>query len=230
MKKIVIVGGFLTSPETYANLARLLTKAPYNALVEIANISPADWLLGAFDKGVRMIEKIDEAVQKICDGTKGKAVVIAHSAGGILSRVYLTDKPYRGHCFDGNERVDTLITLGTPHKGRIAGFVDRRCPGAYCSPQVSYIALAGKSIKGKVKGSMREHVAYRVYRGLQGRGDTWGDGLVPTESAKLEGAANATLPFVTHNLYLSEHWYGSEGALNNWGHNLLQNERLSNTN
>lgn len=227
MKKIVIVGGFLTSPKTYTNLARLLTKAPYNAIVEIVDIGPGDWLLGAFDKGVRMIEKIDEAVHKICDETKEKVTLIGHSAGGILSRVYLADKVYRGH--HGHEKVDTLITLGTPHKGKIAALVNRKYPGAYYSPQVSYISLAGKSIKGKVRGSMREHVAYRVYRGLQGKGDAWGDGLVPTESAKLEGAANTTLPFVTHNQYLGEHWYGSEGALHNWGHFLLQDQRLSNT-
>lgn len=227
MKKIVIVGGFLTSPKTYSNLARLLAKAPYNAIVEVSSISSSDWLSGAWDKGARMIEKIDEAVQRVCDGTRQKVTLVAHSAGGILSRIYLGDRPYRGRCCDRYEKVDTLITLGTPHKGRVAGLVNQKFPGAYCSPQVTYIALAGKSIKGKVQGSFRENVAYTIYSGLQGKGDTWGDGLVPTESAKLERAHNATLPFVTHNSYLGEHWYGSEGALKSWGGYLLQPESIS---
>jgi len=43
----------------------------------------------------------------------GRITLIAHSMGGLVARVYLQQ-------LGGQRRVDTLVTIGTPHRGSLA--------------------------------------------------------------------------------------------------------------
>lgn len=53
---------------------------------------------------------IDHALSQLCRETgQGKAVIVAHSMGGLVARAYL--RKY------GAARVARIITLGTPHRG-----------------------------------------------------------------------------------------------------------------
>lgn len=59
--------------------------------------------------------ELAEAIRQICRYTGAKKIrLVAHSAGGLVARVYLQNAlpgvPYRGD-------VDRLITVGTPHLG-----------------------------------------------------------------------------------------------------------------
>jgi len=59
--------------------------------------------------------ELAEAIRQVCRYTGAKEVrIVAHSAGGLVARVYLQNAlpgvPYRGD-------VDRLITIGTPHLG-----------------------------------------------------------------------------------------------------------------
>jgi pimeloyl-ACP methyl ester carboxylesterase len=59
--------------------------------------------------------ELAEAIRQVCRYTGAKKVhIVAHSAGGLVARVYLQNAlpgvPYRGD-------VDRLITIGTPHLG-----------------------------------------------------------------------------------------------------------------
>ncbi len=56
------------------------------------------------EKGVELKRHLDEHVKG------GRITLIAHSMGGLVSRVYL-------QMLGGDRRVDTLVTLGTPHLG-----------------------------------------------------------------------------------------------------------------
>ena len=46
----------------------------------------------------------------------GQVALVAHSAGGWLSRLYLSDKEHYGRVYRGSTLVHSLITLGSPHK------------------------------------------------------------------------------------------------------------------
>ncbi len=55
-------------------------------------------------KGLELKRHLDERIKG------GRITLIAHSMGGLVSRVYL-------QMLGGDRRVDTFITLGTPHQG-----------------------------------------------------------------------------------------------------------------
>lgn len=40
---------------------------------------------------------------------------VAHSAGGWISRLYLSTAAYDGRAYNGARFVSTLVTLGSPH-------------------------------------------------------------------------------------------------------------------
>ncbi len=56
------------------------------------------------EKGLELKRHLDEHIKG------GRITLIGHSMGGLVSRVYL-------QLLGGDRRVDTLITLGTPHLG-----------------------------------------------------------------------------------------------------------------
>ena len=41
--------------------------------------------------------------------------IIGHSAGGWISRVFLSEREYGGRAYRGAALVHSLVTLGTPH-------------------------------------------------------------------------------------------------------------------
>lgn len=64
--------------------------------------------------------ELAETIRQLCRYTGTKKVrIVAHSAGGLVARVYLQNAlpgvPYRGD-------VDRLLTIGTPHLGSVLAF------------------------------------------------------------------------------------------------------------
>ncbi len=56
----------------------------------------------------RYLKRIDDAVNLVKTQTDGAPItLLAHSAGGWLSRVYLLSK--------GTTGIDRLVTIGSPH-------------------------------------------------------------------------------------------------------------------
>ncbi|MEV1026555.1 alpha/beta fold hydrolase [Streptomyces sp. NPDC050264] len=50
-------------------------------------------------------------VEELCERTGQERIdIVGHSLGGLIARYYV-------QCLDGDERVRTLVTLGTPHAG-----------------------------------------------------------------------------------------------------------------
>jgi pimeloyl-ACP methyl ester carboxylesterase len=148
-----------------------------------------------------------------------KFTIIAHSAGGWLSRIYLGSVPYYNQVWHGRELVQKLVCLGTPHTSmepwtkKNLGFVNEHYPEAF-HPEVEYICVAGKSVYGQ-----GNWLAYNSYQLTCGTGNTWGDGITPIVSAHLEGAKNLTLEGVTHSPR-SGLWYGSPAIVKEWSNYL----------
>jgi triacylglycerol esterase/lipase EstA (alpha/beta hydrolase family) len=54
---------------------------------------------------------LGERVEQVCADTGVERInLVGHSLGGLITRYYV-------QCLGGDQRVDTLFTLGTPHKG-----------------------------------------------------------------------------------------------------------------
>ena len=64
-----------------------------------------------------MLDAIDTCVRSIGTSTERDVCVVGHSAGGWLARLWMGDAPYgtHGKTYGGAARVQTLLTLGTPH-------------------------------------------------------------------------------------------------------------------
>ena len=92
-------------------------------------------------------------------------------------------------------------------------WIERRYPGATYAPQVQYTSVAGKFLLGNPYGTRRERWIYQNYKKISGKGNVWGDGLIPIESAILEGSQEIVLDGVSHATIFNKKWYGSEDIL-----------------
>jgi len=225
MKPIVIFGGFLTFSAVYHDMRQGLidhTGQP----VWIVHTRVSDWLLSVRQRGwAVLLDKLDRTVRGAQGGDSDqKITLVGHSAGGVLARLYLSPTPFLGRAYNGLERVERLITLGSPHHslgglrrgGNLARWMDAHYPGATFSPPVEYITVAGKWLRGSQFGTRLSRWLYREYREIGGDGAAWGDGVTPVDSALLEGAQQVILEQVSHYALLDEKWYGSREVIPQW--------------
>src|SRR5215207_6336259 len=209
---IVIVGGATWWPGSYRNFASLLQEIS-GSEVYIAPLTPLDWTLGYFRGFGQLVFEVASAVDRaLLESEAKKAVLVGHSAGGLACRVYIGgDPPYGGRRYSGHRRVETLITLGTPHNAanreRLAPItrMNELFPGALHSESgLRYLSVAGNSVDGASSSRIRKR-----YERFVDDGRVAGDGVVPVETALLPGSESIILDGVHHNRRLGR-WYGSD--------------------
>lgn len=247
---VVIMPGLGNSQNDYKALAELLTQE--GLVVEIAGVNRVDWLRNAagvvdinYWKGTLnpqptvnwYLKRIDDAVNSVKTQTDGAPVtLLAHSAGGWLSRVYLLSK--------GTTGIDRLVTIGSPHfpppqeakvmdqtRG-ILTYVEQNCPGRFHS-SIEYVTVAGKYIEGAGLRDQGASIAQKIvgagYQQVCGNARVWGDGIIPIEAAHLHGADQVTLDGVYHSPLgavvavdgkIGRPWYGSPEVLPKWIHHI----------
>jgi pimeloyl-ACP methyl ester carboxylesterase len=221
---VLIVGGFGSSPGQYAELRAHLAGLSGRP-VSVAPIALADWAGVIFsDSYGAMLRILDDAVRgALRQHGARQLTLVAHSAGGVLARIYLGDQPYgpRRLVYNGFERVATLVTLGTPHSaarvGRRGGlnqiaFVQATYPGAYWR-FIRYVSVIGKGIFGVRGGPPPERGAFQSYSLLTAEGEQWGDGVVPLASGLLDGSRQVIIPGLRHDARPDRPWYGSSAAI-----------------
>ncbi len=221
---IVIMGGFAGPARIYAGMRDVLAEiskqpvyiVPTRSLDWLPAISPLGWpyLLG------KLRRTICRAVRA---STIGRVTLVGHSAGGVLARFLLTPQPLLGQVYDERDRIDTLITLGSPHYnqnrqhgGMMSQWVQSRSPDAAASEQVRYRCVVGRLIQGNARGGPREQYAYRQYKSIAGSGEVSGDGLIPIKSALLKGACHLVLDGVSHFTGFGGPWYGDNNIVPLW--------------
>jgi len=70
------------------------------------------WQVGGLEEQTNWTPKGDYPSSK---EPQGRVALIGHSAGGWISRAYLSSRKYGGKRYEGHKLVHSLITLGTPH-------------------------------------------------------------------------------------------------------------------
>ena len=188
-------------------------------------------------------ERVAAAVAAASEQAGGAQVtLVGHSAGGWLARAYLASGP------DARARVSGLVSLGSPHsppppevmdvtRGAIS-WLDAGWPGAFYSPEVRYVAVAGRTLvgrpgeakdaEGKRRPASYAASSYSTLVGGSGEGVV-GDAVVPLSVALLEGAVHVELPGVWHSVSRvgtfdeasGLQWYGSEDVVDAWLEKLL---------
>jgi len=218
----VILGGYLSTSIVYRAMRDTLAEITGQPAYIVPILGHEWWWAGIPPGWAAILLKTECTVRRAATASPtGKVTLIGHSAGGVLSRLYLSPAPFLRHRYSGIEVVDHLITLGSPHNNRgrffrdgwMARAVYRRYPGAYFAPQVRYTSVAGRSLRGEAGGSAKERWAHTCYRELCGDGEAWGDGLVPVPSALLEGSEQIVLDGIAH---YGGTWYGSPEIIPLW--------------
>jgi len=218
---VVILGGFFATPRDYWEMRPALEKLTRQP-VSIVPVTRFDWVLSLTGFGwARILRKLDRTVRRtLAEAGAAKVVLVGHSSGGVIGRLYLSPRPFRGRVYAGRDVVSCLVTLGSPHVNHRGSFmrrwVDRKYPGAYFAPGVQYVAVAGKALLGDRNGKSEERAAFRGYRYLCGRGDLWGDDRVPLAAALLEGALPVVLDGVFHSPRRGRRWYGNTRTVRRW--------------
>ncbi len=221
---VLIVGGFGSNYPLYEAMRFFLAQVSGRP-VAIAPITLLDWGgVIASDSYGALLRILDNAVRETLAANRAKRVVlVAHSAGGVLSRIYLGDQPYgpRHLLYHGHERIFSLVTLGTPHSSKKTGrqgglnqiaFVQARYPGAYWR-FIHYISVMGKGVFGIADGQPPERGAWQSYTMLGSDGAQWGDGIVPMDAGLLAGSHEVILPGIRHDPRPDRPWYGTSAPV-----------------
>lgn len=222
---IVFLGGFLSQPTLYASIGLDLVSL-FGNRVFIVDTRMFAWLFTIFKFGWYMVlNELDHTVREALKQTgKNKAILIGHSQGGVLARLYLNPEPFFGKSYRGLNSIEHLITLGSPHinlggikrGGHMSRWIQQQVPGSAFAPQVCYTSVAGKYVKGNSTGTQFERFVFKLYKEICSDGEAWGDGIVPVTSALLPGSKQITLNGVSHYSLIAEPWYGSKGILPSW--------------
>lgn len=104
---VLLVHGIVDNRSIFVHFARVLRRRGHGT-VQAVNYSP----MTAFTGDVRAAARdLGEHVERMCAASGVDRVhVIGHSLGGLIARYYVQR-------LGGDDRVDTLVTLGSPHQG-----------------------------------------------------------------------------------------------------------------
>ena len=106
---IILVHGIVDNRSVFALLRRGLRRRGFGRIVNV-NYS-------SFSGDIRLLaERLGEIVEQVCEETGfERDHVVGHSMGGLVARYYVQR-------LGGDERVHTLVTLGSPHQGTIPAY------------------------------------------------------------------------------------------------------------
>jgi hypothetical protein len=216
----LILGGFLITPEAYGSMAVAITAATGQRVV-VVPASRGDWLLTSWTLGwTRLLDRAQALLLELAAASPmGRVNLVGHSSGGVMLRLLLGDESFAGRIYGHRERVQSLVSLGSPHQAirgtALRQLVDQRYPGAFFADQLAYLAVAGTIAPEQLRPRARRLTA-RSYSAINGDPSSCGDGLVPLSSALLAGAEPLVLEGVGHGGWFAQRWYGSADVLPQW--------------
>lgn len=212
---VVVLPGLGNCTEDYDEFASELELRGFSATV--AAVGRPDWLRNAagltqlayWQGTLEPRPTVDWYLSRIADAVAAakeksgadRVALVAHSAGGWMSRVYMQDF--------GVDDIRCVVTLGSPLNAvpkDVPGVVDQTrgiltYVEANCAKPtelgVPVTCLAGKWLLGvETLGGAGDAAGFLVgqgYKQVCGSAAAWGDGITPVATAHLDGADNVTL-------------------------------------
>lgn len=171
------------------------------------------------------------------DGSGGARIaLVAHSAAGWISRLYLSSVSYSGRTYDGASKLHSLVCLGSPHFpaesiafSALKYLEQRGGSGVPASVRCLCVGSSGTTAR---EASDMTRGAYKMCGAEPDEATADGDGMTPLFSAlawdgaeklKLEGVTHApAYPAFGPSAELSKRrsegqpWYGSANILEEW--------------
>jgi pimeloyl-ACP methyl ester carboxylesterase len=224
MRALVLIGGYLTSPNDFASLATRLEQPPYNFRVYRVPVGRLRWALTRDYDFRPVLRRIKASVEQARRETgQERVLLLAHSVAGVAARLYLGEEPYLGEQFAGRRYVERLVTLGTPHFSaerwtlKLYDYVNGTYPGAYYD-DVQYVSVIGCTLAGRQRGTTVERMAFNSYKLVGGTeaGQEWGDGVASMKSAALPGAEYLGVADLYHSPFHGHPWYADVEGLPTW--------------
>ena len=110
---IVLVHGIGDNRSAFAVLSGALRRRGFG-VVHAVNYSVLTALTGDVRRSAALL---GEQIERICEETGSDQVhIVGHSLGGLIARYYVQR-------LNGDSRVRTLVTLGTPHNGTLSAYL-----------------------------------------------------------------------------------------------------------
>ncbi len=107
---VVLVSGFGANHRTLSVIRKRLLKDHYDVVVLAMNWSAlSDAVRGLYHMAEQLSTLVLE-LHKQKAQQRGKIILVAHSAGGLVARYYI-------QMLGGDHYCDGLVTIGTPHQG-----------------------------------------------------------------------------------------------------------------
>lgn len=168
---------------------------------------------------------------RTAESSGSRVALVGHSAGGWISRIFLSDRLYAGRVYNAIDRVHSLVTLGSPHSPA-PGIAFKALEWLAKGGQPASVRCLAVGSKGIVGGESSDFTK-NAYKFCGGEApETDGDGVTPLFSAlDLPGAEKLALQGLTHaseypplgpTAELSEKrssgqpWYGDAAPLEMW--------------
>ena len=225
---IIILGGFLINSSSYKEMREII-KFRTNNKVVIVPVSKIEWLSTNWSFGWKLIlDKVEKVVKELSDESiTNKVTLIGHSSGGMILRLYLSDLLFCRKIYNGKEFANCLITLGSPNQAKRAtslrDFVSSKLPGSFYRENVCYISVAGElDLSGPIASKTSRRLSRASYRAINGTENTIGDGLVPRDSALLNGSKFIVMKETAHGKAFGKDWYGSKIKVEEWLNRLIE--------
>ena len=135
-------------------------------------------------------DNLDRQINQILDCTGAEKVdIIAHSMGGVVSRYYIKNSE--------NAKVRKLIMLGTPNNGGLYGLADLTelfVSNGSSIIDLDFIQLSEnhKFIQSLNENNWEKDTSVEYYT-IAGKIDERGDGVVLSESVKMQQSIHSTV-------------------------------------
>ena len=219
-RAIVIIGGFSTSPGHYRKMAAQLHERS-GLPVNVVPIAMGEWSVVVRQSGWRhLLGKLERTLESTLDASGcDRVIIVAHSLGGIVTRLYSTGEPILGFTPRYASHIESIVTLGSPHR---RGLVHRLSVWKglnECLTQ-SQVKVPLLSVAGKVDYSSRgrplKHLVHLRYRIHGGEPDELGDGIIPVGCAIYDSSRSLVLDDVRHDFRIGRPWYGDPQIVEMW--------------
>lgn len=162
-------------------------------------------------------------------------VCMRPSAGGWISRIYLSSREYGGRAYRGSDYIHSLVTLGTPHASAVGPAFEGVSWINQETVPVRSLSVAGTGFSGGEWGDLTRN-SYSFCSPDGADGSLYdGDGVTPTFSAlAMPGSEQMLLEDVSHFCWsdvfggnivspelFEDHkegrpWYGSDRVVSEW--------------
>ncbi len=218
--RIIIVGGFSTSPRHYLKMQDHLERLS-GIQPAIVPIKIGDWPGVIGQKGwLLLLTKFDQTLESALAQGEDNAIVVAHSLGGILTRLYLADSLPLALEPRYADRITSVITLGSPHQRGLVSKLNSWTGLDRCLVQhkrsIPIFSVAGSIDYSRRRSSLAAHAARLRYRIHGGTAGERGDGIIPVDSAILDPARSLVLDGVKHDFRIGHPWYGDAEIVSLW--------------